>query len=70
MSIALWIMRLSPGRVFTVKAGPASTPSLWIGRSRGPPEVMRDMLSLILATGSSRNFATVPASTFRVRLQI
>jgi len=70
ISIALCTMRLSPGLVLTVKAGPASGPALWIGRSDGPPAAMRDMESLILATGSSRNFAVMPGSTLRARLQI
>ena len=47
-------LRLSPGRVLTVKAGPASTPPACIGRNDAPPAVMRDIESLILATGSGR----------------
>ncbi len=70
ISSALWIIRLSPGRVFTVSAGPASTPPACIGRKRGPPAVMRDIESEMLATGSPRNFATVAASTLRARLAI
>lgn len=64
------IIRLSPGRVFTVSAGPASIPPLCIGRSCGPPAVMRDIESLTLATGSERKRATTSALTARSRFRM
>ena len=66
-SSALWTRRLSPGRVFTVKAGPAITPPACIGRMRGPPAGSRAMTSLTLATGNTRKRATSAGSTLRTR---
>jgi hypothetical protein len=67
-AMALWIIRLSPGRVFTVSAGPASTaPGACIGRRRAPPAVMRDMTSLTFATGSERKRSTSAGSARRAR---
>ncbi len=60
-------IRLSPGRVLTVSAGPAMAPPACMGRNRAPPAVMRDITSLTLATGRPRNLPTVSASTLRVR---
>ena len=53
MSMALWTIRLSPGLVLTVSAGPPSQPPPCIGRSRLVPAI-RDMTSLTLATGKVR----------------
>ena len=50
MSIASCSIRLSPGRVFTVRAGPASGP-LRAGRIRDPAALVRDIESLTFATG-------------------
>ena len=46
-------VRLSPGLVLTVSAGPPSQPPPCIGRSRLVPAI-RDMTSLTLATGKVR----------------
>src|SRR6185503_6398443 len=61
-------IRLSPGAVRTVSAGPAIAPPEWYGRSRAPPAVMRDIESLTFATGRFRYFSAHCASTLRLRL--
>ena len=68
MSSALCTIKLSPGRVRTVSAGPAITPPACIGRSAGPAANMRAIESLTLATGNARNRATASGPTFRDRV--
>src|SRR5687768_4771755 len=66
---AMCTIRLSPGAVRTVSAGPAIAPPAWYGRRRAPPALMRNIESLILATGILRNLSTHAASTVRRRLR-
>ena len=69
-SSALWNIKLSPGRVLTVSAGPASPPPACIGRRLAPPAVMRAMLSLTLATGRLLKRSVSSGLTFRLRRKI
>src|SRR4051812_18128839 len=70
MSSALWIIRLSPGRLFTVIAAPPMRVPSCIGRRREPPAVMRHMQSLTFATGIDANACTKRALIFCFRARI
>src|SRR4051812_14355756 len=70
MSSALWIMRLSPGRLFTVIAAPPMRVPSCIGRRREPPAVMRHMQSLTFATGMDANACTKRSLIFCLRARI